>query len=161
MSRTPWRTVHTPDPRIGLVFPGHSPSPLSTTMKRKRTVKRGREYYEYLKSEAWRNKKIAYLKSALPKNCHVCGLSWDNSFVFHHKTYKTLGNERLMDIAPTCRPCHQQIHDYLERATSPKATLWNAGKRVKRGKLRKLRRKLRLPSLKEAKRLFRNGIVLE
>lgn len=28
----------------------------------------------------------------------------------HHRTYKNLGNERLMDLVPMCQECHDIIH---------------------------------------------------
>jgi hypothetical protein len=67
-------------------------------------------YYKYLESKEWKETKIRYLKSKFPNDCAVCGKIWSNSFVFHHKTYKRLGREWLMDIAPVCRPCHEVIH---------------------------------------------------
>jgi 5-methylcytosine-specific restriction endonuclease McrA len=76
----------------------------------KRTIGKGAEYYEYLRSDAWKQVRLRFLKSKLPKDCFVCHLPWCNSFVFHHRTYKNLGCERLMDIVPVCRPCHDKIH---------------------------------------------------
>jgi len=76
----------------------------------KRTVKRGAEYYAYLRSDAWYEVKLRYLQSKLPKNCYICAAPWSNAFVFHHRTYKNLGCERLMDIVPVCRPCHDIVH---------------------------------------------------
>jgi len=93
-------------------------------------------YYEYIRSDAWRAVRRRYLQSKLPKHCAVCLKPWENSFVFHHKTYKNLGCERLMDIAPVCRPCHELIHklDHHSKSMSPKpyGGLWGALKHARR-----------------------------
>jgi HNH endonuclease len=68
------------------------------------------KYFDYLKSDAWREVKRRYLRSARPKDCMVCGRPWDNSMVFHHRTYARLGREWLSDIRPVCKPCHDAIH---------------------------------------------------
>lgn len=82
--------------------------------KRTRTIGRGREYYDYLASDGWKDVKARYLASGLPKICFVCLVPWNPSFNFHHKTYKRLGVELLEDLLPVCRRCHLAIHD-LER----------------------------------------------
>lgn len=89
----------------------------------KRTVKRGAEYYAYLRSDAWYEVKLRYLQSKLPKNCYICAAPWSNAFVFHHRTYKNLGCERLMDIVPVCRPCHDIVH---ASARTLRLSLWQA-----------------------------------
>lgn len=66
----------------------------------KRTVARGAEYYAYLRSDEWRDVKARYMASRLPKECYVCRSQWNRNFHFHHRTYKNLGAERLMDIVP-------------------------------------------------------------
>ena len=96
----------------------------------KRTVGYGAEYYAYLKSAMWRATKVRYLKSGLPNECFGCQLPFENSFEFHHRTYKNLGNERLLDIVPVCRSCHVAIH---ESARERGLDLWEATSSHRRG----------------------------
>lgn len=105
-------------------------------MKEKKIGRQG--YYDYLKSPKWKSTKIRYLKSKMPKCCGVCGAEWNNSMVFHHKTYKRLGDEKLMDIVPLCRPCHQAVHDFHEQVLAKlgkkrrNAGLWGCVTAVRR-----------------------------
>ncbi len=62
----------------------------------------------------------------LTKCCYICGASWRDDFQFRHKTYKTLGNERLMDIGPICRDCHDALH-WGQKVR--RLNLWRASKR--------------------------------
>jgi hypothetical protein len=87
-------------------------------------------YREYLKSPEWKATKIRYLKSKLPKECGVCGAAWSNAMQFHHKTYKRLGREKLMDIVPVCDPCHLRVHALHEERN--RRDLWGCLKGAKR-----------------------------
>lgn len=80
-------------------------------------------YYEYLRSAEWKATKIRYLKSKMPKDYGVCGAPWSNAMQFHHKTYKNLGRERLMDIVPVCDPCHKSIHE-IHRSHKQNGLWW-------------------------------------
>jgi hypothetical protein len=80
------------------------------------------DYYSYIRSDAWKARKIAYLKSELPKDCAVCDAPWNNAMHFHHQTYENLGCERLIDIVPVCAPCHELIHDVHRK--HPHRGLW-------------------------------------
>jgi hypothetical protein len=92
-----------------------------------RTVAPGRDaYLQYLRSDAWRRVKLRYLASNLPKCCYVCQAPWRDGFHFHHKTYKNLGNERLMDIGPLCPECHAALH-WGQRVR--RMNLWAVSKR--------------------------------
>lgn len=95
-------------------------------------------YREYLRSPEWKATKIKYLKSRLPKECGVCGAAWNNAMQFHHKTYKRLGNEWLMDIVPVCDPCHLLIHEVHAKRNF--RNLWGCLKGAK-NELRKRHRK--------------------
>lgn len=105
----------------------------------KRTVGRGAEYYEYLQSDAWRETRIRYLKSRLPKECFVCRKPWENAFVFHHRTYKNLGCERLMDIVPMCRPCHELLHE--TKPNRPAKGLWGLTTQLRRKHAKRMARR--------------------
>jgi hypothetical protein len=79
-------------------------------------------YYSYIRSDAWKAVKLKYLKSKMPKDCGACDAPWCNSMQFHHKTYKNLGCERLIDIVPVCAPCHKLIHEVHRK--HPHRGLW-------------------------------------
>lgn len=75
-----------------------------------RTVNK-EDYQKYIKSSAWRAKRKRFFDSKLDKSCYICG-DKNSPKDLHHRTYKNLGNERLMDLVPTCSgSCHQAIHD--------------------------------------------------
>lgn len=63
-------------------------------------------YYEYLKSEDWRNKRM---KTLLRDNmkCRCCG---EKATQVHHITYDNLGFEKDIDLLSVCAECHKKIH---------------------------------------------------
>jgi 5-methylcytosine-specific restriction endonuclease McrA len=98
----------------------------------KRVVQRY-EYSEYIKSKRWRAVRDRYWASDLPKECYICGVKGGTSMDLHHRTYKNLGNERLMDLVPLCRTCHNNVHT-LHRETNDnhKLNLWAATKKARK-----------------------------
>jgi hypothetical protein len=94
-------------------------------------------YNEYLKTEHWKILKREYYASGLSKICHRCNKS-NIPYDFHHRTYKRLGNEYLIDIIPMCRSCHYESHDILKSKTSSRTNIWNVHKKGKKKILRKL-----------------------
>src|SRR5438874_1611898 len=91
-------------------------------------------YEEYLQSPHWQDLKRRYYASKLSKKCFVCK---KKPIIpsFHHRTYKRLGKERLMDIVLTCKECHQLIHKVFsfKFAQNPGRTdLWKITKLVSR-----------------------------
>lgn len=46
----------------------------------------------------------------------------------HHRSYKRIGKERLHDLVPLCRPCHEETHKYAaeRKAKKVKMALWGA-----------------------------------
>lgn len=95
----------------------------------RRTVTRGAEYFVYLRSPEWADVKRRYRLSKLPDDCFVCLSPWNWTFHFHHRTYKNLGCERLMDIVPVCPECHTKIHQNIN-ATG--INLWKATSNARR-----------------------------
>jgi hypothetical protein len=96
-----------------------------------------KEYYSYIQSSEWKSIKLKYLRSNLPKDCFGCNKEYGTYQIeFHHRTYKRLGCERLMDIVPVCRQCHQAIHDLSENDIS----LWAATSKLKRKHKRRKRK---------------------
>lgn len=81
-------------------------------------------YRSYIQSEAWRKKCQLYLQSKLPKVCVGCKVPYSKGFHLHHRSYKNLGVERLMDLVLLCPSCHSAIHD------DPTRNLWKHTKKV-------------------------------
>jgi len=50
----------------------------------------------------------------------------------HHRTYKNLGAERLMDLVPLCAGCHAEVHRLHADLVWRRRGLWAATKRVRR-----------------------------
>jgi hypothetical protein len=82
-------------------------------------------YAEYLASPHWRELKRRYLASSLRKHCS-CGKPRRD---FHHLTYERLGAEKLTDIEPLCRTCHEDRH----RKARPKPHRSHGRKKKRRG----------------------------
>ncbi len=67
----------------------------------------GIDYYEYIKSKAWREK-AEEAKARAGNRCQVCNRSRaEVQLDAHHRTYERLGNELPEDITILCRECHQ------------------------------------------------------
>lgn len=65
------------------------------------------DYYEYIRSQAWRQRADAAKKRA-GYRCQVCYKHRDEvQLDAHHRTYERLGRERPEDITVLCRNCHQ------------------------------------------------------
>ena len=88
------------------------------------------DYRAYIQSPAWRKTRKRFFASKLDKSCYVCG-DTEKPKDLHHRTYKNLGNERLMDLVPACRGCHQGIHDLQKEAG---IDIWSATKEAKNNK---------------------------
>ena len=93
-------------------------------------------YYDYIKSEKWQQKRKEYYSSNLYKNlkgsgkwnCYCCECN-NKPLDLHHRTYKRLGNENIsIDLIPVCRNCHDKIHK-LEKGG---IQLWEATKKIRR-----------------------------
>jgi 5-methylcytosine-specific restriction endonuclease McrA len=106
----------------------------------KRTVSRS-GYRDYINSQAWRDKRQKYWQSNLEKDCYCCGTSRRPGMHLHHRTYKNLGAERLMDLVPVCPDCHDEIHRLHDSDTSWKRKgLWAATQHVRKQYRRQGRR---------------------
>jgi 5-methylcytosine-specific restriction endonuclease McrA len=82
-------------------------------------------YSDYINSDAWREVRRRYWASKMPKDCYVCGRSRHPGMHLHHRTYKNLGNERLMDLVPVCPECHEEIHRLCREL---RRSLWHVTK---------------------------------
>ena len=98
----------------------------------RRTVERS-EYRDYIQSAEWRRTRERYWASKLPHDCYCCGTQRRPGFHLHHRTYKNLGQERLMDLVPVCPRCHDNIHALYESDPEWKRRgLWYATQRVRK-----------------------------
>lgn len=91
------------------------------------------EYRTYIRSNQWRRTRERYWKSGLPTSCYVCDAPRHKGMHLHHRTYKNLGNERLMDLVPLCEWCHEYIHTVFDSDPIWKRRgLWAATKEARK-----------------------------
>lgn len=83
-----------------------------------------KDYRAYIQSPEWRNVRKRFLASKLSKDCAGCGAKYAKGFHLHHRSYKNLGVERLMDLVVVCPSCHDRIHE------DQKKDLWKHTKKV-------------------------------
>lgn len=96
-----------------------------------RTV-HSRDYQSYIQSPTWRAVRRRYWESKLPKFCYGCELPWltfNQGMHVHHRTYKNLGNERLMDLIPLCQRCHSATHALIK---THHRSLWGAARQLRK-----------------------------
>lgn len=67
-------------------------------------------YRDYIQSPEWRAMRQRYFASKMPQDCFICATPRKPGMHLHHRTYKNLGAERLMDLVPVCPDCHELIH---------------------------------------------------
>jgi hypothetical protein len=89
----------------------------------------GESYQHYLKSSHWRALRQRFFKSKMFHGCcEVCG-NPNTQLSVHHKTYKRLGREWLMDLMAVCDDCHGKTH---QAHSIDKMSLWTASRRTRR-----------------------------
>lgn len=80
------------------------------------------EYYEYLKSRQWQEKRT---KRLLLDNfaCQKCGEKKTNLQV-HHITYENVGNEDIYsDLITLCKSCHEEIEKNKKQEVKKEKTV--------------------------------------
>lgn len=92
----------------------------------RRTVNRA-DYAAYIRSPEWAAVRRKYWASKMPKACYICG-GTDRPMDLHHRTYKNLGRERLMDLVPVHPGCHKRIHEVHGKRTNQRQGLWKSTK---------------------------------
>lgn len=79
--------------------------------------KNRRDYYRevYLKSDAWKRKRYVVMKRDNWR-CVYCGAP---ATQVHHKRYakRNIGKEPIHWLVSICKPCHDAIHDKVNRNT--------------------------------------------
>ena len=65
------------------------------------------KYSEYIQSPAWERKRQQVL-TFWDGKCAICYSP--NNVQVHHRTYVRIGDERLMDLLPLCKDCHDLFH---------------------------------------------------
>jgi hypothetical protein len=65
------------------------------------------EYQAYMKSDAWREKRVQVIRRAKGV-CERCK-RWAIVNV-HHLSYARLGREPLSDLLGVCSQCHKELH---------------------------------------------------
>lgn len=99
-----------------------------SSARRKGYTVYGQPYREYIQSAEWRAVRERYWASRLDKSCYVCTAPRSPGMHLHHRTYKRLGAERLMDLVPVCDKCHRLIHK--EHEQNPSSDLWYLTRRI-------------------------------
>lgn len=90
-------------------------------------------YGAYLRSDHWLELRRRHRASKLYHGCCDGCLSTARRLNLHHRTYKRLGREWLMDLVWLCDSCHQAAHR-LDQA-NPKRGLWsNTKKSIRRAR---------------------------
>jgi len=73
-------------------------------------------YYDYIKSNEWKNKREWTLFLANYK-CQICNSG--EILNVHHRTYENLGMEKPGDLMVLCKGCHELFHHKLEKPPEP------------------------------------------
>ncbi len=74
---------------------------------KKRKQDLGIDYFEYILSDLWRDRKDRYYKK-YKKICRACGTP--HSIDLHHMIYGIFGKEPDRTLVPLCRVCHDEYH---------------------------------------------------
>lgn len=77
------------------------------------------QYYAYLKSDQWREKRRAALQF-YGNNCCLCGTR--HNIQVHHRNYRNIFKESMEDLILLCESCHKTFH---------KKKIWKNGKQSK------------------------------
>lgn len=101
-------------------------------------------YNEYIRSDAWQEKREAFRRSKLKKKC-FCG---ERQVDLHHRSYKNLGNERLMDLVPLCRKHHILTHEQIARSEKLRTGIWGVHKKIQKKWTSNKKREIKLARVK-------------
>jgi hypothetical protein len=75
---------------------------------------RAMPYTDYLQSPEWRERRLFHVQT-VKNRCQLCN-SPQGPLHVHHRTYERLGYEEFIDLLVLCRACHETFHDQLSLA---------------------------------------------
>ena len=97
-------------------------------------------YAEYLHSEHWKEfRKRVFKRKDIQRLLRkygefVCEFCFNGGLLnVHHRTYKRLGSEYLMDVVLICESCHERAHFGFSRSID----LWRRTKKSRRAVTKK------------------------
>jgi len=93
-----------------------------------------KEYKTYLRSDAWKEKRLVVLERANFK-CENCGDR--NNLEVHHKNYDSIFNERIDDLVCMCNFCHSEEHLKTVKKFNPTPIIGRANVRARNKKKRR------------------------
>jgi hypothetical protein len=103
-------------------------------------------YRGYLKSTHWADVRSRFFRSKLVSRttegricCGACG-KCDVRLSVHHRTYKRLGREWMMDLMMVCDDCHSEVHKMY-------GSLWGNTKLLAKNKGRQLSHLQTIPKI--------------
>jgi 5-methylcytosine-specific restriction endonuclease McrA len=71
-------------------------------------------------SQTWRDRRERWLEAFCARQgsdptCAACSGAWTlRRGDLHHRSYDRVGRERVDDLVPLCRACHDHVHRVLE-----------------------------------------------
>ncbi len=83
-------------------------------------------YYSYIKSQKWKNKRLEFLARKFYWKCMCCAEKiQEHEVIIHHLRYDNLWKERMNDLVAICRACHDAIHfEGVEKLELTVETTW-------------------------------------
>lgn len=101
---------NSPDESLKIFHKGSiSSNGISVKINRANAKKRRSDYNAYLNSPEWKAlRELVLIRSGY--KCCDCGVVKMKGMHIHHKTYENFGNEKLEDVEPLCKPCHELRH---------------------------------------------------
>lgn len=75
-----------------------------------------REYYEYIRSDMWKERKRLFMKKWYNRFCYTCETS--TQLQVHHLSYEHVGCEYDDELCTLCSTCHSLLHENIQ-STDP------------------------------------------
>jgi len=70
------------------------------------------DYYEYIKSDEWNERRLKFMNSKKGRGCcRICKTK--KNLHVHHTTYKDLGDEKDHHLTTLCAEHHKGAHEYI------------------------------------------------
>ena len=82
-------------------------------MKKKREFV---DYYEYINSDQWKDRRKRFMLSKAHRSkCRICDTR--KNIHIHHKSYKSLGDEKDYHLIALCAYHHKDLHNFHDEST--------------------------------------------